>query len=973
MPGAAPKTTDYNKTMNRRKFLQTGALGAAAVAHSLARAAEGDLVNHQGNGNDPSTLSLGGAWAFRKDTGNVGEAEGWATKPAAGEGWTEATVPGCWEADGQPGTLTGPAWYRRDVAIPANFRAPGRRVWWEHDAVSYHADGWANGAKVGDHTGLWDAFAWEIPPAAWQKGVLALALRVEKPGGKRFPVRETLAGFLPYVWGTWGGPWQDCRLRTTGPAAIQRVFAPGKGDGTVQAEADVDVWPGTETLVRFDLRDAAGKSVAGQEVRATQTGMVAATLRAPNPVRWEPERPALYTLTVTTFVGGQVSDVRTRNVGFRDVSARGETLLLNGRPLFFRAPLSWGWYEQTRAPNPSPQVFEDELTRVRALGFNGMKLCLWVPSPAYFEIADRLGMLLWVELPLWLPQGTDFFRKQTPAECKRIVRQVGDHPSIAVWTIGCEIGQGVDADLLGGLYAQVKEQTKSDLVRDNSGSAECYGGPLPEHADYFDYHLYCDLPFARPTFDSFAPRWRDPQPWLFGEYADQDALRDLPGLIKTRSGAVPWWAASDAEFNPVGVRWEYGAALQTERMKASGLLARLDDLREGSRKQALLARKTTLELTRSYPFMSGYVVTGLADTPISTAGLFDDFGAARFTPDEFRPFNDDTVLFIEPDRRRAWTAGGDRPSFLDRWNVWAGASVRRLAGVSHFGQESGAARLTWTVTGKGAGALASGALRLPDLSPGACRELGLIEFAAPFVTQPQKLTLTVALDLPGGSGRRVTNAWPLWVFPQPAKEEKRRLGLFDPAGHLAGFADAAGLTPVPLRAATGESGDNNGPVPVIVATAWRPEMLGYVRAGGRMLLIQTHASPENTGDGLPADALPFWREAMKLFDPHPAWGQFPHEDRTDLNFYGLAADAAFDLEKTAAVLGPDARFTRLLTRVDARSFALGGYLLSAEIGGGKLLMTTLRPQGGLGDQPSGLVRHVAGAYLLRTWLDWLAV
>jgi len=32
----------------------------------------------------------------------------------------------------------------------------------------------------------------------------------------------------------------------------------------------------------------------------------------------------------------------------------------------------------------------------------------------------------------------------------------------------------------------------------------------------------------------------------------------------------------------------------------------------------------------------------------------------------------------------------------------------------------------------------------------------------------------------------------------------------------------------------------------------------------------------------------------------------------------------------------------------------------------------LRPQGGLGDQPSGLSRHVAGAYLLRSWLDWLA-
>jgi hypothetical protein len=144
-----------------------------------------------------------------------------------------------------------------------------------------------------------------------------------------------------------------------------------------------------------------------------------------------------------------------------------------------------------------------------------VKLCLWVPPPAYFEIADRLGMLLWMELPMWLPQGTDFCRQQTPGEYRRIVRQIGDHPSVAIWTIGCEIGKGVDAKFLGDLYAQVKDQTGSPLVRDNSGSAECYGGPLPEHADYWDYHLYCDLPFARPAFESFAPRWRSPQPWLF--------------------------------------------------------------------------------------------------------------------------------------------------------------------------------------------------------------------------------------------------------------------------------------------------------------------------------------------------------------------------------------------------------------------------------------------------------------------------
>ncbi len=950
--------------MNRRKFLEKAALGTAALGTTAGanRAAKGNSVTN-------STVSLAGTWAFRRDTADQGETAGWATDPATGEGWKEAVVPGCWERDGQPGTFAGPAWYRHDVIVPAAYRTPGYRVWWENDAVSYHADGWAGGRKVGVHTGLWDAFAWEVPAVALQSDRLALALRVEKPGGKRFPLRETMAGFLPYVWGTWGGPWQEARLRATGPAAIQRVWAPGKANGTVAAEADVDIAPGTETVIRFDLRDAAGRGVASREVTVTETGTVKASLRANRHELWEPNAPVLYTLSVTAVVNGHISDTRTRRVGFRDISPRDETLYLNGQPIYFRAPLSWGWYETERAPHPSPEVFADELKRVRALGFNGMKLCLWIPPQSYFDIADRLGMLLWVELPMWLPQDSEFSRRQTPDEYRRIVRQVGDHPSVALWTIGCEVGQGVDAAFLGGLYDQVKKQTGSPLIHSNSGSAECYGGPLPEQADYWDFHFYADLPFARPLFDSFAPRWRAPRPWLFGEFCDQDALRDLPELIEKRGGETPWWAVNDPATNPKGVRWEYGVVEQMDRMKKADLLRRRDALREGSRRQALLARKATLELARSYPFMSGYVVTGLKDTPITSAGLFTDDGAARFSPVEFTSFNADTVLVIEPDRRRAWVAGGDRPAFLDRWGAWSESAVRRHVGVSHFGRADGPARLTWRATREDGSTIRSGRLDLPRLSPGSFAEMGLLEFDAPKVYRPEKLLISVSLDV-ADHHQAAVNSWPLWVYPKPVKDEKRRVGLFDPAGRLPGMEAAVGITPIPLSAAGGEPSDNKGPISVVVATAWRPEMGEYLRNGGKVLLLQVGASEGADGDGLPAVSVPFWREAMKLFEKHASWGAFPHEDWTDFLFYGLAGDAAFEVEKVVATLG--AQVTPVLTRVDARSFATHGYTLAARVGQGRLLMTTLRPQGGLGDQPSGLARHVAGAYLLRAWLDWLA-
>jgi hypothetical protein len=117
--------------------------------------------------------------------------------------------------------------------------------------------------------------------------------------------------------------------------------------------------------------------------------------------------------------------------------------------------------------------------------------------------------------------------------------------------------------------------------------------------------------------------------------------------------------------------------------------------------------------------------------------------------------------------------------------------------------------------------------------------------------------------------------------------------------------------------------------------------------------------------------MPFWREAMRLFEPHPSWGAFPHEKHTNFCFYGLASDCAFDIPKVQAILGQEAILEPVLTRVDARSSALHGYIMAGRLGSGAFLLTTLRPHGGLGDQPTGLSRHITGAWLLRQWVDWL--
>ena len=85
---------------------------------------------------------------------------------------------------------------------------------------------------------------------------------------------------------------------------------------------------------------------------------------------------------------GSSLDLLERRVGFRDLSTRGTTLLWNGRPLQVRGMLHWGFEPPGFAPDPDPAVWRRELERIRQLGCNLVKCCLWVPPRAFYETAD---------------------------------------------------------------------------------------------------------------------------------------------------------------------------------------------------------------------------------------------------------------------------------------------------------------------------------------------------------------------------------------------------------------------------------------------------------------------------------------------------------------------------------------------------------------------------------------------------------
>jgi len=212
--------------------------------------------------------------------------------------WQSTSVPGCWEDAGFPATDPGPYWYRTTIPV---HRATGQRLWLRFGAVCYACTVSVDGQEIGSHTGMWDPFEVEIPGAFTPGQQAELVVQVEKPASLtagpdspavpgRFPLRQTLSGFLPYVWGhAFGGLWQEVQVLVTGPRCMTDLHVQGTADGRVCITGECSA-PGP---VGLEILDPAGKSLVKESVEARPrlewTGCL------PNPQPWS--QPARHCTT----------------------------------------------------------------------------------------------------------------------------------------------------------------------------------------------------------------------------------------------------------------------------------------------------------------------------------------------------------------------------------------------------------------------------------------------------------------------------------------------------------------------------------------------------------------------------------------------------------------------------------------------------------------------------------------------------
>jgi hypothetical protein len=152
-----------------------------------------------------------------------------------------------------------------------------------------------------------------------------------------------------------------------------------------------------------------------------------------NELLWTPERPTLLDATIRLITGdGRVLDEFESYTALRSVHILRDRFMLNGRPYLLRLVLDQGYWPDTLLSPPSDQALKKDVELAKAMGFNGVRKHQKIEDPRYLYWADRLGLLVWEEMP----SAYRFTRtaiRRTVREWTEAIERDYSHPCLIVW------------------------------------------------------------------------------------------------------------------------------------------------------------------------------------------------------------------------------------------------------------------------------------------------------------------------------------------------------------------------------------------------------------------------------------------------------------------------------------------------------------------------------------------------------------
>ena len=283
-------------------------------------------------------------------------------------------------------------WYRRKFTVGNEFS--GKEALLHFGAVDWQCSVWVNGKLVGEHTGGYNPFTFNITDVITE-GENELVVKVFDPTDAGHQQRGKQILVTKGFWYTaTSGIWQTVWLEPVNRCRID----------SLRLVPDID-----EGVIRINIKRTCkcggklyAKVLEGDKVVFDGEIADKAAIPVPEARLWSPEDPFLYTLLLTLDCNGEKDEVSSyfgmRKFSIVKDSAGIPRLGLNNKPYFQRGLLDQGYWPESQLTPPTDKAMIFDIEKMKELGYNMLRKHIKEEPLRWYYHCDRLGMLVWQDM-----------------------------------------------------------------------------------------------------------------------------------------------------------------------------------------------------------------------------------------------------------------------------------------------------------------------------------------------------------------------------------------------------------------------------------------------------------------------------------------------------------------------------------------------------------------------------------------------
>ena len=320
--------------------------------------------------------------------------------------------------------------YRKRLTIPAEYAR--KRLFLQFDGAAHIATVYVNGVEVAHHRCGYTAFRCEITDFLTPGEDALIAVKLDTTENPEVPPFGFVIDYLTY-----GGLYREVWLDVREQSYIEDIFVTTPRPDTVHVEIKAQ---GSEHC-RLSILEEDGAVLLTKETAAPTD------LHLPDAKLWNCDNPYRYSLRCELLDGyGKVTDTQEVKFGFRDIEFKEDGFYLNGQKTFLRGLNRHQCYPYIGYAAPESLQREDARILKEELGCVAVRTSHYPQSHYFLDECDRLGLLVFTEIPGWQHIGDDNWQEQACENVREMVLQYRNHPSIILW--GVRINESQDCDEL---------------------------------------------------------------------------------------------------------------------------------------------------------------------------------------------------------------------------------------------------------------------------------------------------------------------------------------------------------------------------------------------------------------------------------------------------------------------------------------------------------------------------------------------